>query len=136
MQNGHATAIASAPVASSSSVRSTLMRFPSRSSMNMRPPPAPQHRPRSFVRVGSTRFDHGKRAPERLARRIVHVVVAAEIAGVVVRHGELLAVAVSQRNAVSCEQPLDVRRVVDDLVVAAELRDTRCRSGGSSAGSS
>ena len=54
MQNGHATATASAPVASSSSVRSTLMRYPCVSSIHMRPPPAPQQRPRLFVRAGST----------------------------------------------------------------------------------
>ena len=45
---------ASAPVASASSARSMLMRLPSFSSMNMRPPPAPQHSPRSFVRGIST----------------------------------------------------------------------------------
>jgi hypothetical protein len=59
MQNGHAVAIASAPVASSSSVRSTLMRFPVSSSIHMRPPPAPQHSPRLLLRLGSTRFTTG-----------------------------------------------------------------------------
>ena len=54
MQNGHATAIWSAPVASSSSLRSTFTRLPTFSSIHMRPPPAPQHNPLLFVRGGST----------------------------------------------------------------------------------
>ena len=41
-QNGHPTAMRSAPVAMASSVRLTLIRVPSFSSIHMRAPPAPQ----------------------------------------------------------------------------------------------
>ena len=54
MQNGQATAMRSAPVPSASSVRSMLTFLPVRSSMNMRAPPAPQHRPRVPLRGIST----------------------------------------------------------------------------------
>src|SRR5579872_1623839 len=59
MQKGQAVAIASAPVASSSCVRSMLIRLPCVSSIHMRPPPAPQHMPRLLLRSGSTRFMTG-----------------------------------------------------------------------------
>lgn len=44
LQNGQPVAISSAPVSSACSVRNSLMREPSFSSMNMRAPPAPQQK--------------------------------------------------------------------------------------------
>lgn len=44
LQNGQPVAISSAPVSSACSVRNSLMRDPSFSSMNMRAPPAPQQK--------------------------------------------------------------------------------------------
>ena len=56
LQNGQATATASTPVAMISSVRLTFTRWPSCSSMNMRPPPAPQQKPCCLLRAISTTF--------------------------------------------------------------------------------
>ena len=44
MQNGHSVTTAEAPVASACRVRSSLMRVPRRSSIHIRPPPAPQQK--------------------------------------------------------------------------------------------
>src|SRR5204863_8207735 len=63
-----------------------------------------------------------KGAPECLARGVVDVVVATEITGVVVRDGETLPLISLERNAVVLQQPLDIGRMMNDLVVAAELR--------------
>ena len=49
-QNGQPTAIWSAPVATASLVRLTLIRSPSFSSIHIRPPPAPQQKDRSLLR--------------------------------------------------------------------------------------
>lgn len=48
LQNGQPVAISSAPVSSACSVRNSLMREPSFSSMNMRAPPAPQQKASSW----------------------------------------------------------------------------------------
>src|SRR5699024_12797790 len=53
-QNGQALEIIDDSVAMACSVRATLTRFPVVSSVHMRPPPAPQHIPFSFVRSIST----------------------------------------------------------------------------------
>ena len=50
MQNGQPTASVRAPVARASSTRSTLIRFPIRSSIHIRAPPAPQQKERSELR--------------------------------------------------------------------------------------
>ena len=90
MQNGHATAIVSAPVASSSSVRSTLMRLPC-ALFHEHPSAAGAAAEPAILRARRLdEIDHRQRAPQRLARRVVHVVVAAEIARVVIRDGETL----------------------------------------------
>ena len=49
-QNGHPVAILEAPVSRASSTRSVLTRLPMCSSIHIRAPPAPQHRPRSACR--------------------------------------------------------------------------------------
>src|SRR4029077_423525 len=59
---------------------------------------------------------------KRLAWRVVDVVVAAEVARVVVRDGKPAPVLGFPRNAMLGPEPLDVRRVVNNLVVPAELR--------------
>ena len=56
LQNGQATATASTPVSTTSVVRFSLTRWPSRSSMNMRPPPAPQQNPYCLLRRISITF--------------------------------------------------------------------------------
>jgi hypothetical protein len=53
-QNGQPTAIWSAPVATASRVRFSLIRSPIRSSIHMRAPPAPQQKDRSAERSIST----------------------------------------------------------------------------------
>src|SRR4051812_42840454 len=58
-QNGHATAIWSAPVATASSVRFWLMRWPIRSSIHMRAPPAPQQNDVDWLRGISANFAPG-----------------------------------------------------------------------------
>ena len=65
LQNGQPTATVLAPVATSSSARFTFTRLPIFSSMNIRPPPAPQQKPLLLARSGSTRSTTGRR------RRIV-----------------------------------------------------------------
>src|SRR5213594_2330508 len=52
-QNGHAAPTTSAPVATSSSARSTLTRLPFSSPRKASPPPAPQQRERLRERGGS-----------------------------------------------------------------------------------
>src|SRR6185295_18224744 len=52
-QNGQAAPTIPAPVATSSSARSTLTRFPFSSPKNASPPPAPQQRERLRARGGS-----------------------------------------------------------------------------------
>ena len=49
-QNGQPVAILSAPVATASTVRFTLMREPMLSSIHMRAPPAPQQKEVSLLR--------------------------------------------------------------------------------------
>src|SRR5262249_12594598 len=61
LQSGQATATVFAPVATSSSAGFTLTREPIFSSMNIRPPPAPQQKPRFRRRSGSTRSTRGSR---------------------------------------------------------------------------
>ena len=56
LQNGQPMAMADAPVATASSVRLTLMRWPMVSSIHMRAPPAPQQKPVFLLRGISTRF--------------------------------------------------------------------------------
>ena len=55
-QNGQPVAIVDAPVSSASSARSWLTRLPMCSSIHIRAPPAPQHRPRSAWRGISVSF--------------------------------------------------------------------------------
>ena len=64
-------------------VRSTLTFLPVCSSIHMRAPPAPQHMPLVPLRRHLDDLDAAERA-DHLAGRQVHVVVAAEVAGVVV----------------------------------------------------
>ena len=73
-----------APVAIASWLRSVLTFLPMFSSIHMRAPPAPQHMPLGAVARHLDEVDAGERADDA-ARREVHVVVAAEVAGVVVR---------------------------------------------------
>ena len=57
MQNGHAVATVSAPVARAWRVRSALIRVPRVSSIHIRPPPAPQQkvwRPLASISRSST----------------------------------------------------------------------------------
>ena len=72
-----------APVAAASAMRLWLIRVPRSSSMNMRPPPAPQQKPSRRWRGIST-CSVTPDGRQHLARRVVDVVVAAEVAGVVV----------------------------------------------------
>jgi hypothetical protein len=123
MQNGQATARASAPVASSSSVRSTLIRFPSFSLHPHAPAAGAAAQATATITWRLGNGHDGKRSLERLARRVVDVVVATEVAAVVVGHHELLAVVRAERHQLLLQQSLDVGRVVDDLVVATELRE-------------
>ena len=58
-QNGQPTAIWSAPVATASAVRVSLMREPIVSSIHMRAPPAPQQKDRSELRGISTNLVSG-----------------------------------------------------------------------------
>ena len=58
-QNGQPTAIWSAPVATASWVRFTLIREPRFSSIHMRAPPAPQQKERSELRGISANFAPG-----------------------------------------------------------------------------
>ena len=58
-QNGQPTAIWSAPVATASAVRVSLMREPIVSSIHMRAPPAPQQKDRSELRGISTSLVSG-----------------------------------------------------------------------------
>ena len=93
VQNGQATASVSAPVSAASRTRSSLIGLP-RSSIHMCAPPAPQQNVRLPLRSISIGLpDRG----DELARGAAHVVVAGQVAGVVV--GDL-AVA-----AVGCSRP-------------------------------
>jgi hypothetical protein len=71
------------------------------------------------------RFDEvedGKRTPERVTRCFVDVVVAAEVAGVVIGNRQAFAVLSGEGKLFVGKEPLDVGGVVNHLVVAAELR--------------
>ena len=109
-----------APVATASSERSALTFLPMLSSIHMRAPPAPQHMPLRAVARHLDDVDAGERA-DHLARREVHVVVAAEVARVVIRDALLERRAREHEPAVG-DELLEQLRVVDHLVVAAELR--------------
>ena len=81
VQNGQATASVSAPVAAASRTRSSLI-WPPRSSIHMCAPPAPQQKVRLPLRAISS---GSPIARHQLARIGEHVVVASQVAGVVVR---------------------------------------------------
>src|ERR1700687_5331499 len=72
-----------APVAIASWLRSVLTFLPMLSSIHMRAPPAPQHMPRVPLRGISTMSIPA--SEPIIARREVHVVVAPQVARVVVR---------------------------------------------------
>ena len=80
LQNGQAAPITAAPVATSSSARSTFTRLPFSSPRNTSPPPAPQQNDRSRV---AGRIHHLTGPRDHLARLIVDVAIAAQVAGVV-----------------------------------------------------
>ena len=86
----------------------------------MRAPPAPQHMPLRAVARHLDDLDALDRA-DHLARREVHVVVAAEVARVVVGDA-LLERRLADVELAAGDQRLEQLDVVDDLVVAAELR--------------
>ncbi len=115
VQKGQATASVSAPVAAASRTRSSLIWFP-RSSIHMCAPPAPQQK----VRFPDLRHLEGPPDPrDDVARRVEHVVVAREVARVVVRDRRLAA---GRRQAAPVDQVGEQLRVMDDLVAAAEVR--------------
>ena len=109
-----------APVAMSSSERASLTFVPIVSSIHMRAPPAPQHMPLVPLRRGLDDLDAAELADD-LAGREVHVVVAAEVAGVVV-HDPLVELGLGEVELALVDEPLEELAVVHDLVVAAELR--------------
>ena len=85
----------------------------------MRAPPAPQQKPRSLHRCISCWRRPGT-VDEHLARRRVDLVVPAQVAGVVV--GDELVDRRDRGQPALLDQPAEQLGVVDDLVVAADLR--------------
>ena len=102
-QNGQPVAIVSVSVAMASSTRSMLMRLPMFSSIHIRAPPAPQHRARSAWRGIS--LSSAPAASTSSRGGAVDLVVAAQVAGVVVGHGLGVAVAPCPFDAVPVRRP-------------------------------
>ena len=128
-QNGQETATASAPVAAISRTRPWPMRWAGASSNHIRPPPPPQHAVFVRLRGSSITGSAPNRSPPALAARTARGASTspserAEVARVVERDRAPVAVGgvAFRLEPPGTDELLQQLAVVDDLVLAAELR--------------